>query len=295
MLTGFAAASQPNILFILTEDQGAQMSYVGTPGLYTPNMDHIAKSGVYFNRAFVNYPVCSSSKANIYTGTYCHHNGQRGVTVNFHGPADEVPKGIANHPLAKRLRIRDDLPTLVEILNEAGYTTAITQKLHVQPVAKFPYDHFIKGQPNYQSVRNHFENSAKEGTPLFYVANISPPHRPFRNSDKVDIGVDPDTVEPPPFLPDTPTCRKDWAEYLGDCQLADSIVGDVLRGLEDSGQKDNTIIVFMSDHGPAYHRGKTGTLRPGHTSAASLQRPNDPTGCKNRCDGFRHRPDANPL
>ena len=67
-----------NVLIILTEDQGSQMSFVGTPGLYTPNMDRIANEGVYFNQAFVNYPVCSPSKASIYTGTYCHTNGQMG-------------------------------------------------------------------------------------------------------------------------------------------------------------------------------------------------------------------------
>ena len=81
------------------------MNFVDTPGLSTPNMDRIAKEGVYFNQAFVNYPVCSPSKASIYTGTYCHANGLRGVTTNFHGPATKLPTAIANHPLTKRLRI----------------------------------------------------------------------------------------------------------------------------------------------------------------------------------------------
>jgi hypothetical protein len=83
------------VLIILTEDQGSQMSFVGTPGLSTPNMDRTANEGVYFNQAFVNYPVCSPSKASIYTGTYCHTNGQMGVTTNWHGPADTMPKLIA--------------------------------------------------------------------------------------------------------------------------------------------------------------------------------------------------------
>jgi N-sulfoglucosamine sulfohydrolase len=245
-----------NVLIILTEDQGSQLSFVGTPGLSTPNMDRIANEGVYFNQAFVNYPVCSPSKASIYTGTYCHTNGQMGVTTNWHGPADTMPKLIAEHRLTKLNRIRDDLPTLVELLKNAGYTCAVTSKLHVHPVFKFPYDRFIKGNPTYASVRKHFAEAGEDGAPLFFLANIGPPHRPFRNSDKVDIGIDVDAVEPPPFLPNTPACRKDWAEYLAHCEQADHVVGEVLRGLEDSGQKDNTIILFMGDHGPAYHRGK---------------------------------------
>ena len=168
-----SAADHPNVLFILTEDQGTQLSFVGTAGLSTPNMDRIAKDGVYFNRAFVNNPVCSPSKANIYTGTYCHFNGLRGVTVNWHGPADEMPRAIANHPLTKRNRIRDDLPTLVKLLKDAGYSSAITTKLHVQPVSKFPYDRFIKGGPTYESVREHFVRAGDEGVPVFYFACIS--------------------------------------------------------------------------------------------------------------------------
>jgi N-sulfoglucosamine sulfohydrolase len=144
----------------------------------------------------------------------------------------------------------------VELLKDAGYTCTVTSKLHVHPVAKFPYDHFILPRPTYANVRKHFEEAGKDGKPLFYLANIGQPHRPFRDSDKVDIGIDVNAVQPPSFLPDTPTCRKDWAEYLGHCQQADNIVGEVMRALEDSGQRDNTIIVFMGDHGPAYHRGK---------------------------------------
>jgi len=245
-----------NVLFILTEDQGPHLSFVGTPGLSTPNMDRIAKDGAYFNRAFVNYPVCSPSKAGIYTGLYCVKNGLRGVTTNWHGPEDTMPLGIANHRLTKLNRIRDDFPTLVELFKNAGYICAVTFKLHVHPVSKFPYDHFIKGNPTYTSVREYFSRAGDDGVPLFLLANISPPHRPFRDSDKVDIGIDVDAVDPPPFLPDTPTCRKDWAEYLGHCRQADKIVGEVMRALEDSGQENNTIIVFMGDHGPAYHRGK---------------------------------------
>ena len=52
-----AESKKPNILFILTEDQGAHLSYLGTPGLQTPNMDSLAKSGVYFQNFFVGYPV----------------------------------------------------------------------------------------------------------------------------------------------------------------------------------------------------------------------------------------------
>ena len=61
-----AAPARPNLLFILTEDQGAHLSFLGTPGLKTPHMDALARSGMYFEQAFVAYPVCSASKAAIW-------------------------------------------------------------------------------------------------------------------------------------------------------------------------------------------------------------------------------------
>ena len=83
-----------------------------------------------------------------------------------------------------------------------------------------------------------------------------PPHRPFRDSDVTEIGVDPDEVDPPDFLPDTPVVRKDWAEYLDAIERADRMVGRALDALRASGQEQRTIILFMGDHGPAFQRGK---------------------------------------
>lgn len=62
------ATRRSNVLLILTEDQGAQTGALGTKGLQTPNMDAIGEQGVLFTSAFVAYPVCSPSKAALYTG-----------------------------------------------------------------------------------------------------------------------------------------------------------------------------------------------------------------------------------
>jgi len=70
-----AQTNRPNVLFILTEDQGAHLGFLGTPGVRTPNMDALARSGVYFHNAYVVYSVCSASKAALYTGLHNHANG----------------------------------------------------------------------------------------------------------------------------------------------------------------------------------------------------------------------------
>ena len=133
-----AATGRPNLLFILPEDQGAQLSFVGTPGLQTPHMDSLARTGVYFNRAYVAYPVCSASKAAIYTGLHNHANGILNNTLNYHKPAAKVTAAEREHVLYRTNRIRDAVPTLVERLHAAGYYQGVTSKLHVLPNESFP-------------------------------------------------------------------------------------------------------------------------------------------------------------
>ncbi|MEQ8680630.1 MAG: sulfatase-like hydrolase/transferase, partial [Cyclobacteriaceae bacterium] len=68
----FAQASeQPNIIFILTDDQRWDaLGYVGNPLSLTPEMDKLASEGTYFNQAIVTTPICAASRASILTGTY---------------------------------------------------------------------------------------------------------------------------------------------------------------------------------------------------------------------------------
>ena len=246
---------RPNLLFVLTEDQGAQLSFLGTPGLETPHMDSIAERGVYFERGYVNYPVCSPSKGNILTGTYAHTNGIISNTHNFFVHADELKPGQRNNPVYKRVQVKEQLATLTEILADAGYHNAVSGKLHVAPNEKFPYEQMFK-ENNRERTDGVLAAAEEAGKPFFFFANIQAPHRPFRNSDRVEIGVDPAEVELPAFLPDTPATRKDWAEYLDYTQVADDQLGEVLASIEAAGEMDDTLIVFMGDHGPAYHRGK---------------------------------------
>jgi N-sulfoglucosamine sulfohydrolase len=250
-----AAPARPNLLFILTEDQGAHLSFLGTPGLRTPHMDALARSGMYFEQAFVAYPVCSASKAAIYTGLHNHSNGLLNNTPNFHKPAARLTPADRNHPLYVRNRVRENLPTLVERLHAAGYYQGVTSKLHVAPNEKFPYDEYIV--PTNHTVAARFIARAHQaGKPWHLFFNVSASHRPYPNSDKVKIRVDPAEVKLPAYLPDTPVVRQDWAEYLAAIERTDAIVGEGLAALRESGAEANTIVVFLGDHGPPFPHGK---------------------------------------
>tara|TARA_R110002049_G_scaffold27321_2_gene94203 strand:- start:390305 stop:395161 length:4857 start_codon:yes stop_codon:yes gene_type:complete len=249
-----ARAGRPNVLFILSEDQGAHLSLLGTPGLKTPNIDSIAHGGVYFDNAFVAYPVCSASKAALYTGLFGHTNGILNNTHNYHKPASEVTSAERNRPLAMTNFVRDSYTTLVELLAQNDYYQGVTHKLHVLPNEKFPYDEFLS-KPR-TSVSAFLNRAKKTDRPWFLMVNLSDSHRPYPNSDKQAIRVDPATVQLPAYLPDTPDVRKDWAEYLAAIEQVDGQVGQTLQTLDASGESDNTIVIFMSDHGPTFQHGK---------------------------------------
>ena len=250
-----AAPVRPNVFFILTEDQGAQLGFLGTPGLQTPHMDSLARSGVYFDNAFVVYPVCSASKAAIYTGLHNHTNGILNNTLNLPKPASQVTAAERNHPLYRTNRIHDGIPTLIERLQAAGYYQGATHKLHVLPNEKFPYDEFIKNT-DHAAAAGFISRAHQAGKPWHLFYNISPSHRPYPNSDKVKIRVNPADVKIPAYLPDTPVVRQDWAEYLAAIEKADALVGEGLAALRESGDEANTIVVFVGDHGPTFQHGK---------------------------------------
>ncbi len=275
-----AASARPNLLFILTEDHGAQLSFIGTPGLQTPHIDSLARSGVYFTHAFVVYPVCSASKAAIYTGLHNHANGIVNNTLNYHKPAAELTAAERAAPLYRGNRIREGTPTFVERLHTAGYYQGVTSKLHVLPNEKFPYDEFLGKGTNAVDVAAFLERASRAGKPWHLFYNVAQSHRPYPNSDERKIRVAPADVKPPAFLPDTPVVRQDWAEYLAAIELADAAVGTALGALRAAGQESNTIVVFLGDHGPTFQHGKMTLYDLGLRTPLIIRAPGLPRGVR---------------
>ena len=247
------AGNRPNFLLILTEDQGAQTSGLGTAGLETPAIDTIAEGGVRFDQAFVSTPVCSASKAGIYSGLYGHTNGIRQNTVDVKGP--KLPGWLPNRGGTRKLyqtaRIHEGLPTLIQMLELAGYYTGFSSKLHVAQNHQFPYDDWYL-QTNSNGVKGLIDRATSKNQPWFLLYNVSAPHRLYEAPDRVN----PDEVDVPGHLPNTPTSRREWASYLSRVEDADDLVAEAIAAVKSKGEWDNTIVMFLGDHGPAYHRGK---------------------------------------
>ncbi|MFN3159347.1 MAG: sulfatase [Rubinisphaera brasiliensis] len=274
------STSSYNVLFILLEDQGAQLGHYGTAGLKTPHMDAIAASGADFRKAFVPYPVCSASKAAIMTGLHNHTNGLLNNTANYHKPPQQLTAAERNRPVYVNNRIRKHLPTLTERLHEAGYYQGVSHKLHLSPSEKFPYDEYLQ-HTNGKAVTEFISRAKEQDQPWFLLYNISRPHRPFPNSDRESIRVNPDEVELPEFLADTPVIRKDWAEYLEAIERADDLVGEAMAALEQSGEEDRTIVILLSDHGYCFQHGKMSLYEAGLHVPLVIRVPEYPTFVSN--------------
>ena len=242
-----ADSDPPNILLIVSEDNGPELGSYGDPYVRTPHLDALARNGVRFSRAYVAQAGCSQSRAAFLTGLYPHQNGQIGLAT-------------------WRFRLfREDTPNLVTALQQVGYRTGIIGKLHVNPASAFPFEFARIPGANFQRkdldayAVNAMEFITASDRPFFLSVNYPDAHRPFL--DKVGglpklplTGAD---VKPLAYMGiDFPALRSDTAGYYNSLGRLDSLIGDLLRVLRESGKADSTLIVYLGDHGADLFRGK---------------------------------------
>ncbi len=190
--------------------------------------------------------------------------------------------------------LKDGIPTLPQVLREAGYFNGIMGKLHIQPAEKFPWhwerspDALVDGQPTTAAMdtldpktvtaeTRNFLQSAKAGNrPFFLMANLFDPHRRFINQHKgfPVVPVRAADVKPLSFqLVDTPDLREQIAGYYNGIARLDASLGALLGELQASGLAENTLIVFVSDNGPPFARGKVTAYEAGTHVPFLIKRP----------------------
>ena len=245
--------SKPNILLMVGEDHGLQLSCYGDKCIWTPNLDALAGGGVRFEHAYVAQAGCSPSRASIFTGLFPHNNGQI---------------GLATHGLRM---YKDDTPNLTTYLKDAGYRTGIIGKIHVNPESAFFFDFkaFPGSNFNKRPVKEFARSAGKffraSDNPFMMWISFPDAHRPFLDQQEgVPVRVmGPEDVETLPMVGvSTRQTLQTTASYYNCMQRLDAAVGMVLKELADSGKADNTLVIFLSDHGPDFPRGKK-TIREG--------------------------------
>jgi len=221
-------AVRPNILWLTSEDHGPEMGCYGDTFAATPNVDRLAAKGMIYTRVWSCAPVCAPARTTLISGMYATSTG------------GEHMRSLVPYPAGKRM--------FPQLLREAGY--------YCSNNAKEDYNLAKPGKVwDESSKKAHWTNRAA-GQPFFAVFNSEKsheskmrarPHTPVHDLAKVRV---------PPYHPDTPEVRRDWAQYYDVVSEADADAGQILAQLEASGLADETIVFYFGDHGSGLPRSK---------------------------------------
>jgi len=233
----------PNIIWITSEDNSPLLGCYGDTFATTPNLDLLATEGFLYTKAYANAPVCAPARNTLLTGVYACSNGNEQMRSRY--PKSETVRPYTEFLLEKAYYCTNTSKTdynyanvnLDEIWNECGRDA-------------------------------HYRNRA-EGQPFFAIFNLTISHESSIHKSTPDslLRHRPEEVILPPYHPDTPEMRHDWAQYYDKVEDLDTKVGELLAELDDAGLAENTIVFYYSDHGGVLGRSKrylyeTGTHVP---------------------------------
>lgn len=219
--------TRPNILWITIEDWSADLSCYGTKGIHTPHVDQLAAEGVRYQYAFTTSPVCSTSRSAMMTGFH-----QNYIHAHQHREHDKQPLPHGVKPIP-------------HLLADAGYFTALMSN---------KTDCNFTPNTKAELFQGKDWSQRKPGQPFFARITFGGTHRSWKRDPERPIAIE--DVELPPYYPDTPFVRRDWANGLEQMQLVDRQVGELLERLDREGLRENTIVFFIGDHGRCHIRGK---------------------------------------
>ncbi len=212
---------RPNILWLTTEDHGPHLGIYGDGYAHTPAMDAFAEEGLRYEIAWSDAPVCAPARTAIITGVYPTSLGAEHMRSDT-----KLPEYMRKYPL---------------FLREAGYYTTNNSKT----------DYNVTGHEEVwdeSSPEAHYRNRGDD-QPFFAIFNFMESHESrIRNRTELPHH-DPDEAPVPPYHPDTPEVRRDWAQYYHSIYEADKRIQEKLDELEEEGLADETIVFIYADHG----------------------------------------------
>jgi N-sulfoglucosamine sulfohydrolase len=235
------AADRPNILWITCEDISPYLGCYGCDVAETPNLDRMAAEGIRYTRAYANAPVCAVARSALLTGM---HSSTLGT-----------------HQMRSHVQLPDSIPAFPKLFQSADY--------YCTNNSKEDYNSTFGRNPavwNESSKTAHYKNR-KPGQPFFAVFNFTVTHESQLSRERIEKYIEaklipqtprvrPADIQLPPYHPDLPEIRQDWARLHDLITLMDTMVGEKLGELEKEGLADNTIVFFYSDHGGQLARSK---------------------------------------
>lgn len=230
------AADRPNILWIVSEDNGIKwVSCYGGTNVQTPAIDQLATEGFRYRHCFDNAAVCAPTRSCWITGMYAISNGTQ--------------------PMRSRNLIPHDVIRYYpDMLNDAGYHTSNPGKTDYNIGGredKAPWDY--KGG---RKKSQYGWKYRKEGQPFFAIVNIGDSHESRAHGSVEDVSHDPEKMKLFSYHPDLPAIRRNYAKYADAVQRMDGKVRDTIEALKKDGLYEDTVVIYNSDHGGVMARSK---------------------------------------
>lgn len=223
-----------NVVWIIAEDLSQDLSCYGNKLVKTPNLDALAKDGMKFTNAFTVAPVCAPSRTALITGMYQTSLG----SLHMRYPDRLIPE------------LPEGVKTISQLCKDKGYTSANMKDYPATGKLDWMFKYNV--EENFNAF--HWNELAERNKPFFAIVSLGLTHRPFETPRKNQF--DPSKIIIPPYYPDHLIARKEFASYYASIEKLDQQVGTVMDSLKKHGLDNNTIVVFMSDHGRPMTRGK---------------------------------------
>ncbi len=272
---------RPNVLLILSDDQGAwALGAAGNTEIHTPNLDALARRGLRFENAFCSSPVCSPARASLLTGRIPSGHGVHDFLQGHEAGSDGID-------------YLEGFPLVVDSFHEAGYRTGLIGKWHLgasdRPRPGFDHWFALEGGSSsyyraviYRGSRraettqyltdvfaddalSFLDGSVEQGQPFFLSLNFTAPHKPWAGQhpreatalyDDCAFSSCPQETPHPWLLQSRgvpvaaePDIHAALVGYFAAVTAMDTAIGRVLERLEELGVRENTIVVFTSDNG----------------------------------------------
>ncbi|MCA9157667.1 MAG: sulfatase [Planctomycetales bacterium] len=226
--TRFGASPRPNFLWLTSEDNGPELGCYGDSYANTPNIDALAAKSLRYINCWSNAPVCAPARTTLLTGMY--------------------PTSLGAQHMRSHVRLPPQAQLYPQLFHEMGYYCSNHSKEDYN--VETP-----EGLWDESSNKAHWRKR-RAGQPFFAVFNSTISHESKLRTRPHKAIHDPAKVTIPPYHPDTPEVRQDWAQYYDRITEMDREVGQILQQLQDDGLADSTIVFYYGDHGSGMPRGK---------------------------------------
>jgi len=245
----------PNIILLVSEDNSPFLGSYGDTLASTPNLDIFSESGIRFTNAFANAPVCAPSRSTIISGMYATSMGTQHMRSENPSPdfMKFFPYYLKKEGYFTSNRVKKDYNTVDQdsvwdVADWWGWKEALIGKKDNQPF-------FLM----YNSWMSHESKIHPDDDVFKYYSETMAAHevdsiqmKAWWDAAKFDTNA----VNLPSYHPNTPAMRSDWAKYYECMTLMDREMGVVLNKIKEDGYWDNSIIIYMSDHGGVLARSK---------------------------------------